>query len=229
MDELRKIFGLIRLSFFNPRLLLSKYDSPVDNYYFQDVVRLFRENKIEEKLIEDLIKSLSLPIKAVSITDKDIIIHPKEESISLYEIKVLATLCRALNPKKALEIGTFKGRTTVNLAKNTSPKTRIYTLNLPQEKCDFQVGKWFKDTPYAKKIKQIFHDSKTFDFSTLPKMDFIFVDGGHDYSTVKKDTQSALNILDSGGTIVWHDVDICHLGSTKAVFEQVKKNNLHMS
>jgi predicted O-methyltransferase YrrM len=39
----------------------------------------------------------------------------------------------------------------------------------------------------------------------LKKFDFIFIDGGHEYHIVKKDTENALKMLKQNGIILWHD------------------------
>ena len=35
--------------------------------------------------------------------------------------------------------------------------------------------------------------------------DFVFIDGGHTYELVKRDTENALSIIAKGGMIVWDD------------------------
>jgi predicted O-methyltransferase YrrM len=49
-------------------------------------------------------------------------------------------------------------------------------------------------------------DSAAFD--ALPyagQMDFVFVDGAHNYDYVKNDSEKGWSILRSGGIIAWHD------------------------
>lgn len=39
----------------------------------------------------------------------------------------------------------------------------------------------------------------------IGSVDFVFVDGGHDYETVSTDSRNAVEMLSSDGLIVWHD------------------------
>ena len=64
-----------------------------------------------------------------------------------------------------------------------------------------------KDTS---KVTQIIEDSKVFNFADLCeiKFDSILIDGGHDYETVKSDTDNAIKMLDSNGLIIWDDFNL---------------------
>jgi hypothetical protein len=53
----------------------------------------------------------------------------------------------------------------------------------------------------------------------LKKIDFVFLDGGHSYDTVKKDLQILISKLDKNGVIVCDDYDISHYGVKRAVDE----------
>ncbi len=58
------------------------------------------------------------------------------------------------------------------------------------------------------KIEQIYQDSRTLnleDKNLVNKFDLIFIDGGHDYDTVKNDTQKALKMSRDDAVIIWHD------------------------
>jgi len=37
------------------------------------------------------------------------------------------------------------------------------------------------------------------------RFDFIFIDGGHDYETVRIDTENALKMAKDDAVIIWHD------------------------
>lgn len=143
-------------------------------------------------------------------------------NVSGYELLVLAGIVRRVQPRACFEIGTFDGRTTLNLAAN-APEARVYTLDLPPQdlgRTGLQIaagdekfinkpasGARFRDTPEAARITQLFGDSATFDFGPHEgKMDLIFVDGSHSYDYVKSDTRAALRLLKrEGGVILWHD------------------------
>ena len=58
-----------------------------------------------------------------------------------------------------------------------------------------------------KNVRHIRAHSHSFDFKSLnTKFDMVFVDGDHHYEGVKKDTQTAFEIIKSDASIlVWHD------------------------
>ena len=63
----------------------------------------------------------------------------KEESngnISVFELTVITQLVKNNQPKYIFEIGTFNGRTTMNLDHFSPSDAVVYTLDLPKEKLD---------------------------------------------------------------------------------------------
>jgi len=144
-------------------------------------------------------------------------------NISLAEITVLSKLVKRYNPKRLFEIGTFDGRTTLNLAANASDDAKVYTLDLPKDKLfktdlPLEVGEEkyidkeasgarFLESDCQQKITQLYGDSATYDFSSFYNtVDFIFIDGSHSYRYVLHDSRLALKLLRDGqGVILWHD------------------------
>ncbi len=143
-------------------------------------------------------------------------------NVSLTELTVLAAICAARRPAAIFEIGTFDGRTTLNLAENSPPDARIYTLDLPAAQIGAtahalaagedafvrkrESGARFASSPHASRITQLYGDSAQFDFSPYRgAIDLVFVDASHAYEYVLADTRSALAMLRPGGVILWHD------------------------
>ena len=61
----------------------------------------------------------------------------------------------------------------------------------------------------------------------MNKVDYIFLDGGHEYNTVKNDLNNCINIFNSNGTILCDDYDLSYAPGVKlAIDEFVKENNL---
>jgi len=59
----------------------------------------------------------------------------------------------------------------------------------------------------------------------ISKIDYIFLDGGHDYNTVKNDLDNCISIFNSNGTILCDDYDLSYApGVRSAIDEFVKKN-----
>ena len=144
-------------------------------------------------------------------------------NISLAEIAVMSKLVKRYNPQRLFEIGTFDGRTTLNLAANASAEAEVYTLDLPKDKLSetnlpletgeekyidkTESGVRFLGTDCQQQITQLYGDSATYDFSPFfNTVDFIFIDGSHSYQYVLNDSKRALELLHNGqGVIIWHD------------------------
>ena len=58
------------------------------------------------------------------------------------------------------------------------------------------------------RLKLLHGDSTRFDAGPLAgRVDFVFVDGGHDTATIRSDTQKSLQMTGNDGVIAWHDFD----------------------
>jgi predicted O-methyltransferase YrrM len=146
-----------------------------------------------------------------------------EGNVSLLELLILAQLVRQRGPRTLFEIGTFDGRTTLNLAANCPPEGRVYTLDLPRAEAAATglgldsgdrrfiekdvSGARYRHTDCAARITQLYGDSATFDFSPYSNgVDFVFIDGAHSHDYVRNDSRHALQLLRHGrGLILWHD------------------------
>ncbi len=61
----------------------------------------------------------------------------------------------------------------------------------------------------------------------LSKIDYVFLDGGHEYNTVINDLNCCLDIIKNKGTILCDDYNLAHApGVKKAIDEFVEKNKL---
>ncbi len=151
----------------------------------------------------------------------------REKANGNIRISELAILCglsrRCAKGQPLMEIGTFDGRTTLNLALNAPSDAIIYTLDLPSgaslDRLDkkekgftgiFPRERRYHDYPCAaKKIVQLTGDSTEYDFSWLRgRCSLVFVDGSHAYDLVKSDTSAALEMVAPGGIVLWHDYGV---------------------
>jgi predicted O-methyltransferase YrrM len=133
---------------------------------------------------------------------------PGIPSVSLPELCLLIHLLVRSRARTIFEIGTYVGRTTLNLALNSRKEARIYTLDFPRGTHDgYAPGSLFQRTPLKKKITQLYGESSSFDFSEyFGTVDFVFIDASHTYEHALSDSRNALEMLRSGrGTIAWHD------------------------
>lgn len=142
-------------------------------------------------------------------------------SIYIHEFTVLLLLLKRANARKVFEFGTFKGVSVTHFALNLPPESEIYTLDLPenapatrfviedraQAAIAAEPGKGtLVPAALRPRIKFLQQDSATFDETPfIGKMDFIFVDGAHNYVYVKNDSEKAWRMLRSGGILAWHD------------------------
>ncbi len=163
-----------------------------------------------------------LPSNDASITLTELV--STDGNVSPLELIIIASLVRKINSKLSFEIGTFDGRTTLNMALNQAPSTEVVTLDLPSSDLE-QVAKPLDEfdkkyilknasgSRFAKResparIIQLYGDSAKFDFSNYKnKVDFMFIDGSHSYDFTINDSHIALSLVRPGGIVIWHDYD----------------------
>lgn len=132
-----------------------------------------------------------------------------------------------------VEFGTFRGRTTFQLAAN-SPGP-IHTIDiarpLPDERRenverktypDYTPGELFvsADASIRGKITQWIGDSRELDLSPLHgTAGLVYVDGGHSYDVCLADSLAAFRLVRPGGVVVWDDYGDYWPGVRRAVDE----------
>ena len=126
------------------------------------------------------------------------------------DLALLKSIAASFPTCEYMEIGTWRGESILNVADtgahctsvNLSPED-IIAMGL-DEKYAHLHGCLIKD---KSRIKSVYANSQTFDFSTLnQKYDLIFVDGDHTYEAVKSDSSKVFELLkDDDSMIVWHD------------------------
>jgi Methyltransferase domain len=146
-------------------------------------------------------------------------------NVNLAELAILAQAAAAVPPSSiVVEIGTFDGRTTLNLAINAAAAS-VFTLDLPpDERAAFALApgeRQYVDKPQpgarfracdpawraaARRITQLLGDSATFDWAPYAgRAGLVFVDGSHAYEYVRKDSETAMQLVVPGGSVLWHD------------------------
>ena len=157
-------------------------------------------------LIDDILD------KNTSITLTDL--NPSDGNITPIELVIISLLISTLKPKKVLEIGTFNGRTTINMALNQPKDGEVITIDLPTNKTKLPLAETEEKYILGKdsyrqthaQIKQIYGDSADYDFTDyIDRIDFMFVDGSHSYEYTMHDSKLAYNLVRRGGYILWHD------------------------
>ena len=168
---------------------------------------------------------LYLPIvtveEIVSVPTEFVVSRPPDwgGSLTLTEISSLCNLVAARRPRKVLEIGSFRGLTTLNIAIN-APDAEIHTIDLPQgfdpastrfDNNDAGVirsrGFYYYDgREEAKRIHQHYGDTAAFDYDQIGGgVDLCLIDAAHSYEYVRNDTAKSLPLMSPGGLMLWHD------------------------
>lgn len=123
---------------------------------------------------------------------------------------LLRGLAKKFNDCNYFEIGTWRGESVANVA---GIAKKCLTLNLPDEvmiRKGLPVNYIEQHRFYSKDLKNVTHiqaDSNTYDFRQLKdKFNLVFIDGDHNFESVRNDTKNAFNLLaDKNSMIVWHD------------------------
>lgn len=216
---IRQFFGLLETGNLLSLKLLLKNPSALrtfPGFVFRDYMRLVRRDRWVSMSILELFPGLQ--------ETRIVLEHMAGRGIytPMDELAYLALITKAMQPKEIFEIGTFRGRTALNFALNSPDPCRIFTMDLPPEERDklsselgaadrgivqaSETGIDYRGKDVSSKIQQIFGDSNKFDFSPyFGRMDIVFVDGAHDYRSVRSDSVNAQRMVRPGGVIVWHD------------------------
>lgn len=127
--------------------------------------------------------------------------YPEEPSGSIFtsEGKSIYVLIRILKPKKILEIGNFKGRSTNHILQAVE-KNNIGTVTLVDIKESLEY-----DNLHNQRFNRFIEDSLSF-LNKKFDYDLIIQDGNHEYSHVKKELELILKNNKNEDCIIWgHD------------------------
>ena len=143
-------------------------------------------------------------------------------NLSADEMLCLISLACARHPAVVLELGTFDGNTSLQLASNL-PDAEIYTVDLPVDRdhcaeaarndnvlvaSQRRSHLRYAHTLQARNIHQVYGNTLEIDFLDAcsgKRPDFIFIDAGHSYECVRNDTIKALAAAAPDAMLVWHD------------------------
>ena len=114
------------------------------------------------------------------------------------------------------------------------------TFNNPLKKIYFKYIK--KQDPYSleavkdllKKFENNVHliqgnSNKVLKKIDMSKIDYVFLDGGHEYNTVKNDLDNCIDVIKKGGSVLCDDYNLGSApGVKRAIDEFVKKNQLNV-
>ena len=80
-----------------------------------------------------------------------------------------------------------------------------------------------------KNLSKSYGDQEILKEINLDGIDYVFLDGGHKYETVKKDLENLTQIVNNNGTILCDDYDLSHApGVKKAIEDFVVEKNFNL-
>jgi predicted O-methyltransferase YrrM len=123
------------------------------------------------------------------------------------DIRVITALADHFRVKRCLEIGCNIGATAMAILQKNDIIREYVGVDLPEI--------WFNEAKAAAgylaledkrfRLLQLENGARDIKPGDIEPCDFIFIDGAHDYNSVKADTELAHSLLAPGGIVVWHD------------------------
>lgn len=140
---------------------------------------------------------------------------------SISEITELAKIVRQQQPRVIVEIGTYKGGTLYIWCRASQQAELVVSIDLPGGMYgggyDRRRVKLYREYMYDnEKCQMHFIRDDSHKLSTLNqlisilgdrKIDFLYIDGDHTYSGVRKDYDMYASLVSSNGIVAFHDID----------------------
>ncbi len=143
----------------------------------------------------------------------------RDSLLNLETQRFLALIAQIKKPKTILEIGFFMGSSMRIWLENTT-NALITSIDI-----DFSKNpNYMTQLELNERVQLINKDSKELtpkDFKE--KFDLIFIDGAHDYKSIKSDTELAFQLISPSGIIIWDDNKYDFPGVWKYLNELQKK------
>lgn len=120
-----------------------------------------------------------------------------------------AELARLADGKNVLEIGSFCGRSTVCLARTAATVHAVDTFDGRGTACEGDTEATFRANLRKYGVADRVNVTRGESAEVLPNLppvfDLAFVDGSHDYESVRRDARLAAACLRRGGLLAFHD------------------------
>lgn len=174
----------------------------------------------------------------------NVILHKLNLHLSKYYPRTFERIAVKGKNLIGAEIGVYKGEHAESLLRYLDIK-RLYLIDPFEEYKENGIvggnfnGKEYKSVEEVKLIahnniksnKVIWIEKKSQDcIDEIPKLDFIYIDGSHDYESVKRDIENYYPKIKEGGVMGGHDICNCDCKEleevSKAVIEFAVNNNL---
>lgn len=154
------------------------------------------------------------------------------------ELVSLAREIAGLQPRNAMEIGSYLGGTLFLLCRLAHPKARIFSVDLHRGHL-WGARKliYYSFVTRDQKLRVIHGDSHSAPTQSRiarnlgsRKLDFLFIDGDHSYAGVKRDFEMYSHLVRPGGVVAFHDIVAhppeaqCHV---KEFWDEVRQRYRH--
>ncbi len=175
---------------------------------------------------------------AYSFTYHDFTLSPFQLKNEIY---LLIEILALKKPKTILEIGTSNGGSLFLISKFCPKNSTIISIDLPNGKFGGEFFPEWKNSFYESfasdqqkihLIRSNSHDESTKnivkDILKEKKLDFLFIDGDHSYSGVKKDFEMYNSLLSENGIIVFHDIcngPLENVGDVPKFWKEIKSEH----
>ena len=220
---------LVGLVFFNLLLIYYYNKKIIKNLFFKQKIKSVDLVEVNEIFLPSKVSKFKFPKE--DVVTKSFFINPSFAVVGMtsdYEAWILS--CLAKSSKNIFEFGTCSGKTTALFALNSPLDSKIYSITLnPEDLSNLSLGNIrdakpalnnakkesiydqfiFTNMSIKNKIKIIFQDSTKLNIDKFENlMDLIFIDGGHNYSCVKNDSEKSFRMIKNEGYIFWHDYNV---------------------
>jgi len=207
-------------------ILIKKLFRSVEIIHEEGILALMKRPFIKIKTIfyvlylREKIKELNKNYKLASLLDfaynmNEGLIRPNQIKSELLK---LLQIIKKKKPKFILEIGTATGGTLFLLTRMAANDATIISIDLPEGNFGGGFPKWklplYKSFTFSNQ-KIFFIRSNSHDKNVLikvkkilkgNKLDFLFIDGDHQYEGVKKDFEMYNSLVKKDGYIGFHDI-----------------------
>jgi len=132
--------------------------------------------------------------------------HQANRGIVMLDIDESATLYRVvknIQDPKGIEIGRFRGGSTVLLAVAVGQQGHLYSLDI-EPRFDEDIYKVLSQLNLLDRVEIVVSNSSS--VSIDYEFDFAFIDGDHSYRAVKLDYNNIMPVIKEGGLIIFHDM-----------------------
>jgi len=159
------------------------------------------------------------------------------------EMKTLIKILAQKKPKALLEIGTARGGTLFLLCKISHPDAIIFSIDLPEGQFGGQTypnwkvplyQSFSKDGQKLHLLRSNSHNPNTFlEIKRLlgnNTLDFLLIDGDHNYEGVKQDFEMYSPLVSKAGMIAFHDINdgpIKKVGGVRKFWKELNNNYPH--